>query len=180
MRRIRFTTAAMRWRDCGVLMVGEPAVWPDPDPGWRVRTGAGLLAHTPMSDERREAFRREEERERLQAERDAEMREQARVERVGELLMQGHTPKTQAELFQQVSFAQDRQDAVDRHREEQAAELAGKPRPTYVALLREARVERETRQAAAEETPVSQAEFGRVVSKLKTTIENTFGKRLLK
>jgi hypothetical protein len=42
--------------------------------GWRVRAGASLLIHTPMSDERREAFRREEERERKAAEFEAEQR----------------------------------------------------------------------------------------------------------
>ena len=52
-------------------------------------------------------------------------------------------------------------------------------RSPYTALLREARTKREEAQAAAEVEPVSKAEFGRVISKLKTTVENTFGKRLL-
>jgi hypothetical protein len=94
--------------------------------------------------------------------------------------MRGQVPRSHGEVLQQVAVGMDRQDRRDAAAEARAAEQAGKPRPTYVALLREARVEREARQAAAEETPVSQAEFGRVVSKLKTTIENTFGKRLLK
>ena len=160
-------------------MADEPAVWPDPDPGWRVRVGCSLLEFTPMSDERRAAFDREAERERAQAELEAQQRREAAVERRWHLQRQGVEPHSVADVLARASFGQDRQDAVEARREREAAELAGKP-PQYLGLLREAKQEREARQAAAEETPVSQAEFGRVVSKLKTTIENTFGKRLLK
>lgn len=155
------------------------AVWPDPDPGWRVQIGVALLAHTPMSDDRREAFRREGERERRAVELEEQLRRQQALERRQELLMRGTVSHSVGEVLQSVAVAQDRQDRRDAAAEARAAELAGTPRPTYVALLREARTEREARQAEAESTPVSQAEFGRVVSKLKTTIENTFGKRLL-
>ena len=153
---------------------------PDEGPGWRVRVGCSLLQFTPMSDERRALFDKEAERERKAAEFEAEQRRQAAFERRQELLMRGQVPRSHGEVLQQVAVGMDRQDRRDAAAEARAAEQAGKPRPTYVALLREARVEREARQAAAEETPVSQAEFGRVVAKLKTTIENTFGKRLLK
>jgi hypothetical protein len=95
------------------------------------------------------------------------------------MLMRGQVPHSVGEVLQSVAVAQDRQDRRDAAAEARQAELAGKPRPTYVALLREAKTKREEAQAAAEVEPVSQAEFGRVVSKLKTTIENTFGKRLL-
>ena len=160
-------------------MVGEPAVWPDPDPGWRVRIGVGLLAHTPMSPERKAQFDKEAEREAKALELEEQARRDAALERRWDLQRQGVEPHSVADVLARASFGQDRQDAVEARREREAAELAGKP-PQYLGLLREAKQEREARQAAAEETPVSQAEFGRVVSKLKTTIENTFGKRLLK
>jgi hypothetical protein len=48
------------------------------------------------------------------------------------------------------------------------------------ALLQEAAAKRETIEAEAESTPVSEAALGRKLDKLKTTIENTFGRRLLK
>jgi hypothetical protein len=151
---------------------------PDEGPGWRIRVGGGLLAAAPLSDALRLAHEREDERERAQLERDREMRAQAAVERRGELLMQGHTPKTQAELFQQVSWAQDRQDAADRRREEAAAERLGKP-PAYLGLLREAAAEREARKAELEATPASKAELDRGLKKLANTVANTFGRKLL-
>ena len=117
------------------------AVWSDPDPGWRIRAGGGLLLAQPLSESLRLAHQREDEREAAQLERDREMRAQLAAERRAELLMAGHTPKTQQELFQQVSWAQDRQDAADRKAEERAAELAGRP-PAYLGLLKEAAAER--------------------------------------
>jgi hypothetical protein len=161
-------------------MVGEPAVWPDPDPGWRVRVGCSLVEFTPMSDERRELIRRESEREAQAAELEAQQARDAAYEKRWMLERQGVLPVSVADRLAAASFGMDRQDKIEERREREAAELLGKPRPTYVALLREAKAEREAKAAEAEETPVSQAEFGRVVSKLKTTIENTFGKRLLK
>jgi hypothetical protein len=101
----------------------------DEGPGWKVSVGVGLVQFAPMSDERRALVAREAEKERLQAERDEEMRQQALVERRGELLMQGYRPRTQQELFQQVSFGQDRADAAERQREKAAAELLGQPKP---------------------------------------------------
>ena len=154
------------------------AVWPE-DPGWKVSIGVGLLAHTPMSPERRAALDKEDERERQRAEFEAEQRRQLALERRQEMLMRGAVQRTVGEVLQSVAVGMDRQDRRDAAAEARQAELLGKPRPTYVALLREARTKREEAQAAAEVEPVSQAEFGRVVGKLKTTIENTFGKRLL-
>jgi hypothetical protein len=53
----------------------------------------GLLIHAPgLSEERREAIRREDERERLQAERDAELRAQVAAERAADLLFRGVQP----------------------------------------------------------------------------------------
>jgi hypothetical protein len=152
----------------------------EPDEGaWRVQIGTGLVLHAPLGDAQRARFLAEEERERKAAEFEAEQRRQLALERRQEMLMRGQVPHSVGEVLQSVAVAQDRQDRRDAAAEARQAELAGKPRPTYVALLREAKTKREEAQAAAEVEPVSQAEFGRVVSKLKTTIENTFGKRLL-
>jgi hypothetical protein len=74
-------------------------VWPDPDPGWKVRAGGGLLRYQPLSESLAEAHRREDEREALQAARDAEMRSTAAAERLGELRMAGRVPRTPQELL---------------------------------------------------------------------------------
>jgi hypothetical protein len=80
-----------------------------------------------------------------------------------------------------VGWAQDRADAVEARREREAAERLGKPPPRqWVGLLAAAKAEREAKAAAAEATPASEAAVERKFEKLKTTIENTFGKRLLK
>jgi hypothetical protein len=160
-------------------MVGEPAVWPDPDPGWRVQIGVGLLANTPLSAERRAALDKEDERERQRAEFEAELRRQAALERRQEMLMRGQVPHSVGEVLQSVAVAQDRQDRRDAAAEARQAELVGKPRPTYVALLREAKAEREARQAELESTPASKAELDRGLKKLANTVSNTFGKKLL-
>jgi hypothetical protein len=150
---------------------------------WRIRSGAGLLVHCPMSPERRAAFDREAEKERLQAERDAELRQQAAVEHRGELLMQGVTPTSVAERLAAVAAAADRQDRRDKAAEERYQEQFGQGRPgrtPVFALLAEAKAKREAIEAEAESTPVSEAELGRKFDKLKTTIENSIGRRLLR
>jgi hypothetical protein len=141
----------------------------------------GLISAAPLSAERRELVRRESEREAESERRAAELRAQLAAERLGELRMQGREPRTQAELFAQVSWAQDRQDQRDQKADEAYREKYGLGRPRqWAALLREAKAEREAEAAAAEVTPASEAEVERKFDKLKTTIENTFGKRLLK
>jgi hypothetical protein len=50
---------------------------------WRVRMGCSLLQFTPMSDERRQAFDREAERERVQAEFEEQQRREAAIESAG-------------------------------------------------------------------------------------------------
>jgi hypothetical protein len=148
------------------------------EPGWRVRMGCSLLQFTPMSDERRAAFDREEERERAQLEQEAARRREEAAERAADLAFRGVVPRTPAEVFEQVSFAQDRQDALERRREREAAEILGKPRPTVNKLLHDAKAEREARQAVEEATPVSKAELGRKIQSLKDLVGNTFGKRV--
>ena len=77
---------------------------PDEGPGWRVPIGTGLFAHTPRSEERREAFRREEEREPKAAEFEAELRQHAALERRLELQRQGVVPHSHEDVLARVSY----------------------------------------------------------------------------
>ena len=60
---------APRHRRCAAALGGSGLTddGVEPESGWRVRMGAGLLAHAPMSDERRAAFDRAAQKERAQA-----------------------------------------------------------------------------------------------------------------
>jgi hypothetical protein len=102
--------------------------WPE-DPGWRVRAGAGLLIHSPMSDERREAQRREDEREAQQAEFEAELAKQAALERRWELQRQGVQPRTVAEVLAAAGAAADRADRREERLVAAGLEEQGKPKP---------------------------------------------------
>jgi hypothetical protein len=55
------------------------------EPGWRVQVGVGLVAHAPLSDERRALIAREAEKERKAAEFEEEQRRPAALERRWEL-----------------------------------------------------------------------------------------------
>jgi hypothetical protein len=173
--------ARMRWQGCEALMVDEPDEIEEPS--WRIRAGCGLVAdmRSVMSESQWSAIQRESEKERLQAERAAEMQAQVAAEHRGELLMRGVVPTSVDERLQAVGFAQDRQDRRDMKADEQYKERFGHGRPRqWPALLDAAKSEREAKAAAAEATPASEAAVERKFEKLKTTIENTFGKRLLK
>jgi hypothetical protein len=88
---------------------------------------------------------------------------------------------SQAEVLADQAFAEARLDAVEARREEANADFYGKPRPSmWRRELAAAKAEREAHEAELEATPASKAEVERKFDKLKTTIENTFGKRLLK
>jgi hypothetical protein len=99
----------------------------EPESTRRIRAGCGLLAHTPMSDERRAAFDREEERERKAAEFEAEQRRQAALEGRWELERQGVVAHMVADVFRSASFGMDRADAIEARRQREVDELAGKP-----------------------------------------------------
>jgi hypothetical protein len=101
------------------------------DSGWRIRAGVGLLADAPMSPERREAFRREEEREARALAFEEEQRRDAALERVAELQRQGVVPHSIAERLAAVSVAPGRGDRVEARREREAAEALGKPPPRF-------------------------------------------------
>jgi hypothetical protein len=149
---------------------------PDEGPGWRVRSGGGLLYYQPISPELAEAHRKEDQKERLQAERDAELRRQMAEERRAELRFAGQQERTQQELLAQVSWAQDRQDQRDQKADEAYREKYGLGRPRqWAALLREAKAEREAEAAAAEVTPASEAAVERKFKKLQNAIHNITG-----
>jgi hypothetical protein len=164
---------------------------------YRVWAGTGLVAHMPMGDAQRAVVAREAERERLRVENAAklekELQDEAELEKDFFRRMRGQERITPADVLARHAdpvkadgTAQTRRDGTPITRDPQDSKsyqgvrLDDPDRPLYTTLLREAKKKREDAQAAAEVEPVSQAEFGRVVSKLKTTIENTFGKRLLK
>jgi hypothetical protein len=104
---------APRHRRCAAAFGGSGVTddMVEPESGWRVRMGAGLLAHAPMSYERRAAFDRAAEKERAQAERETEQRQSDAAERRGDLLMKRVVPHTIADVLQSASFGQDRHDA---------------------------------------------------------------------
>jgi hypothetical protein len=137
---------------------------PDEGPGWRVRIGTGLLAHTPMSDARREAFRKEEEREARAVEFEAEQRRQAALERRWELERQGVEAHTVADVLQRLSYAADRTDRIEARKEREAAEQLGHPEPRTTRW----ELKREQQAAAAKALiePASKAD----VSKLTAAI----------
>ena len=151
-------------------MVGEPAVWPDPDPGWRVRIGVGLLAHTPMSPERKAQFDKEAEREAKALELEEQARRDAALERRWDLQRQGVEPHSVADVLARASFGQDRQDAAERRREKEAAELLGQPEPRLNRW--ELKREQQQREAEAIITPASKAD----VSKLSQSITSLASK----
>jgi hypothetical protein len=162
-----------------VPTVSEPG---EVEGAWRVRMGVGLIQDVPMSDERRELIRRQSEREAERDRRDAELaaqlRADARIERVAELQRRGVQPRTVDETLAQASFAHDREDAAERRREREAAELLGNPKPrASVALLAAAKAEREARKPAAEVTPATEADVERKFASLKKWLWNVTGKR---
>jgi hypothetical protein len=109
-------------------MVGESAaVWPDPDPGWRVRVGCSLVEFAPMSAERRELIRQESEREAQAAELDAQQAREAAYEKRWELERHGVVPVSVADRLALASFGMDRADKAEERREREAAEILGKP-----------------------------------------------------
>jgi hypothetical protein len=92
---------------------------------WRVRSGAGLLSAAPMSEDRREAFRKEEEKERKAAEFEEQQRREAAIEHRWELERRGVVPRTVGEILQTAAVAQDRQDRRDAKRDADAAVIMG-------------------------------------------------------
>jgi hypothetical protein len=158
----------------------------EPSSDWRVRMGFGLVQYAPLSDERAAIIARETEKERRAEEFEAEQRRQAALERRQEMLMRGAVQHSVGEVLQSVAVGMDRQDRRDAAAEARAAELSGKPRPTVAALLRDAKAERLEREAAAEATPATKADVGKLaqlvadrVQQLKTGVLAITGKNPL-
>jgi hypothetical protein len=127
--------------------------------------GFGLLEHAPMSDERRQAFDREEERERKAAEVEEQARRDAAIERRWELQRQGYEPQTVGDVLARASFGQDRADAAEAKRVKAGDELRGaerEPRLDKYGMLKDAR----EREAAKETTAASQADLAKVAGKV--------------
>jgi hypothetical protein len=85
-----------------------------------------------MSDERREAQRREDEREAQQAEFEAELAKQAALERRWELQRQGVQPRTVAEVLGAAAAAADRADRREAKLIAAGLEEQGKPKPKLI------------------------------------------------
>jgi hypothetical protein len=153
--------------------------FPD-EAGWRVRSGAGLLIHTPMSDARREQLAKEDERERRQVELEATNREVADEERRFALQLQGHEPRSVAEFLAQIAADDARRERARERREEMGLPVADDDVFGVVQPQREEREWRPTpwelresqaaRKEAAETTSASQADVAAVESKLSSQL----------
>jgi hypothetical protein len=137
----------------------QASVWPE-DVGWRVRSGAGLLIHTPMSPERRAAFDREEERERKAVELEEETRRTAALEHRWELERRGVVPHTVGDVLQSAAFGMDRTDRIEARKEREGREAQGLPEPRLNRWEVEASVA--AAEAEREVTAATQAELRKV------------------
>jgi hypothetical protein len=171
----------------------------DGEVGPPIRVFVGLLPAAPLNAELRAAHEAEDKAAAEKAAAEAEAREQLEFERgkereffgveergVRDVLLEAAVGAQAANvragvcsLEQALNIEDRREQARDARLEREAAERAGRP-PRWPGLLREAKEERLAKQAELESTPASKAEVERKFDKLKTTIENTFGKRLLK
>ena len=158
----------------------SPPVWPDPDPGWRVRWGVGLLAAAPLSDAQREAHAREDAREAAQLELQAQQARERAHERRWELQRQGREAHTVDEVIAAASFAQDRADRREQRVIAEGFEAQARPKPRLDRWeLRQNQAERE---AAKETTPATQADLGRLeqaLSKMKSALHAATGHKAL-
>jgi hypothetical protein len=112
--------------------VTETPVWPE-DPGWRVRSGAGLVSQ--MAGQGLFSAEEEEERQRRAAEREAEadagaqqLRDEqaaeAAAERAFEMARQGYTPRTPGEFLAAIAAEDARREAVRQRRIEKGLPVA--------------------------------------------------------
>jgi len=155
--------------------VSEPAVWPDPDPGWRVRIGAGLVSEMAeqglLSAEQAERQRRADEREAEADARAQQMRdEQAADDAAGrafELARQGHVARTPGEFLAAIAADDARREKIRQKRIEKGLPVSddGYSGPVFETERphRPTKWEVEARVAAAkaerEQTPASQADI---------------------
>jgi hypothetical protein len=157
--------------------VTEP-VWPDPDPGWRVRIGGGLLVHAPVSDELREQNAREDEREQERADKARKLRDEltaeAAAERGWEMARQGYTPRSPGELLAVIAADDARREAIRQRRAAQGLHVVDEdafgvrqtqqqqPERPWRPTPWELKANQAAREAAKQTTPATQAELGKV------------------
>jgi hypothetical protein len=147
------------------------------EPGWRVRMGAGLLVHTPMSPERRALFDKEAEREAKALEFEGQARRDAALERRWELERQGVVPHSHADVLARLSYGADRTDKIEERRAREAGEILGQPEPRTTRW----ELKREQQAAAAKALiePASKADVGKLsatVSQLKAKLHSLSGR----
>jgi hypothetical protein len=116
----------------------------------QVWVGGGLVRHMPMSPERAEQQRREDEREAQQAAFEAQQREEAAIERRWELQRQGYQARSVLETAEAVHAMWDRGDARNERQRAQNQAAAG------ASSWRSMRA-----QLAAERSRRTQAEYDR-------------------
>jgi hypothetical protein len=131
------------------------AEWPA-EPGWRVRTGVGLVIHAPLSDERRALVERESAKEAAAEKLAAELRSDRELERAPELRRQGYEFHSVADTLARASFGQDRADAAEAKRVKAGAEAQGLPEPRFDRWESKANVA--AAEAAREVTPATKAD----------------------
>jgi hypothetical protein len=138
------------------------AEWPA-EPGWRVRTGVGLVIHAPLSDERQAIIAREAEKERKALELEEQARRDAALERRWDLQRQGVVAHSVSDVLASASFGMDRADKAEERREREAAEVLGKPaKPWFDKWESKANVA--AAEAAREVTPASKADLRQLES----------------
>jgi hypothetical protein len=147
---------------------------PYEDPGWRIRAGAGLLVHSPISDEWRERQRREDQREVAQATLEAEIQAQSVLEHRAELERRGVTATSVQDRLAAVAAADQREQRKHEKRlamgllpasndywgSDAAVDDPAPPQPRLDRWeVKQAVAERE---AAAENTAATKADLGRL------------------
>jgi hypothetical protein len=105
----------------------------------QVWVAGGLVRHMPMSPERAELQRREDEREAQQAAFEAQQREEAAIERRWELQRQGYQARSVLEVAEAVHASWDRADARNERQraQNQAAAAASSSRSMRAQLAAE-------------------------------------------
>jgi hypothetical protein len=160
--------------DCGAPMVDGLTAYVPPDggdPGWRVRFCVGLVQDSPMSEQQRAAFEREEARERAAAALEAQQRHERAIELRWDLQRQGVVARSHAEILEAASLAGDRDDRRAARLEREAAEQMGLPEPRLDRW--ELKREQQQREAEALTAPATKAEVSKLsqaVTQLKSKL----------
>jgi hypothetical protein len=101
----------------------------EPGSEWGVWVGGGLLANAPMSPERREQQRREDEKEAREAEQAAQLSRERALEHAWELQRQGVEAHTHADVLARQAFGEARADRREEKIVAAGYEAQGRPAP---------------------------------------------------